>query len=249
MQMKKPLNFLLTLFIVVAVSCSKDSGSNQNLSSGLVACYSLNGNAKDNTANHNDGTLHGGTSASDHLGNSNGAYQFNGTSDYISLPAQTLMNNNYSYSIWMKVDVLPASGTAVCIFSIGDVNDSKHQTLAMANTYSSGNVTGMSVGGYNNGTPAQSSNLTNLPTVGTWTHIVGVRNNTSLLMYVNGNLVSSADASGTTPYYGTTVAAYLGARCNLTQYFKGTIDSFMIYSRAITADEVSALYKQTAPCQ
>jgi hypothetical protein len=186
---------------------------------------------------------------SDHLGNVNGAYQFNGTSDYISLPAQALMSNDYSYSIWLKVDALPEPGTAICIFSIGDVNDTKQQTLAMANLYASGKISGISVGGYNNGLPAISSNLIDLPVVGQWYHIVGVRNSSSLLMYENGALVSTVPTGGTTPYYGTTVAANLGVRCSLTQYFKGAIDNFLVYNRAITNEEVIQLYKKRIPCR
>ena len=221
----------------------------QSLTDGLVACYSLNGNVRDCSGNYNDGTLYGGTLAPDHLGANNNAYQFNGTSDYISLPSHALKNNNYSYSIWLKASTLPASGTAACIFSIGDINDSKHQTLAMANNYGSGSITGLSVGGYNNGSPAQSSVLTSLPTVGQWYHIVGVRSNSSLTMYVNGILVDSSDAGGTTPYYGTTVAANLGVRCNLTQFFTGVIDNFLLYNRTITEEEIKILYQEGLPCQ
>jgi hypothetical protein len=221
----------------------------QSLTNGLVACYSLDGNARDCSGNYNDATLHGGTLSSGHLGNTNGSYQFNGTSDYISLPASALKNNNYSYSIWMKVNTLPATGSAVCIFSIGDVSNSQHQTLALANSYSSGNLTGMSVGGYNNGSPAQSSVITSLPTTGQWYHIVGVRSSSSLKMYVNGALVGSSDAGTTTPYYGTTVAANLGARCNLTQFFAGTIDNFLLYNRVISDQEIKVLYQEGLPCQ
>ena len=221
----------------------------QSLTNGLVACYSLNGNARDCSGNYNDGTLYGTTLAADHSGITNGAYQFNGVSDYISLPAHALKNSVYSYSIWFKADALPSPGNAVCIFSIGDVIDTKQQTLALANNYSSAGTTGMSVGGYNNGLPASSSTLTSLPTVGQWYHIVGVRTSTSLSLYVNGSFVASADAGTTTPYYGTTVAANLGARCNLTQYFSGEIDNFLIYNRAITDQEIKVLYLEGLPCQ
>jgi hypothetical protein len=160
-----------------------------------------------------------------------------------------MKNNSYSYSIWLKINALPVSGTAVCVFSIGDVNDSKHQTLALANNYSSIGITGMSVGGYNNGIPAQSSTLTNLPAIGQWYHVVGVRTSSSLTMYVNGTLAGTADAGATTPYYGTTVAANLGVRCNLTQFFAGVIDNFLLYNRAISEKEIKILYQEGLPCQ
>jgi len=220
----------------------------QSLTSGLVASYSLNGNARDCSGKYNDGTLFGGTLTADHSSVAGGAYKFNGTSDYISLPVQPLKNNEYSYAIWFKVDALPGSGSAVCVFSIGDVNDTKHQTLALANNYSSAGTTGMSVGGYNNGTPTSSGTLTSLPTIGQWYHVVGVRTSTSLTMYVNGVQASTVSANGT-PYYGTTVAAYLGARCNLTQYFSGSIDNFVVYNRAITQQEINVLYQEGIPCQ
>lgn len=52
---------------------------------GLVSYYGFNGNANDCSGNSNNGTVNGATLTTDRFGNTNSAYSFNGTSDYISI--------------------------------------------------------------------------------------------------------------------------------------------------------------------
>jgi len=62
-----------------------------DLNKGLVAYYPFNGNANDMSGNNNNGILHGGVSlTSDHNGNADGAYSFNGIDGYISASANSL---------------------------------------------------------------------------------------------------------------------------------------------------------------
>jgi len=50
---------------------------------GLLAWYPFNGNANDESGNGKNGTVNGATLTTDRLGNTNSAYSFNGTTDYI----------------------------------------------------------------------------------------------------------------------------------------------------------------------
>ena len=52
---------------------------------GLVAWYPFNGDAIDASGNGNNGIVHGATLTTDRFGNTNAAYYFNGTTDYIEL--------------------------------------------------------------------------------------------------------------------------------------------------------------------
>jgi len=76
-----------------------------------------------------------------------------------------------------------------------------------------------------------------------WTHFFYVINDTTTQLYVNGvydsqqtTALSSDDASLVIGSY------YTGS----THFFNGTIDEVMIWKRALTADEISALYNASA---
>jgi len=65
--------------------------SQMNPDSGLVAYYPFSGNANDTSGNGYDGTVYGATLTTDRFGNSNSAYSFDGSENYISIP----VNINY----------------------------------------------------------------------------------------------------------------------------------------------------------
>jgi hypothetical protein len=87
--------------------------------------------------------------------------------------------------------------------------------------------------------------------VGVWTHLVGVVDTsaTKVLLYKNG--VLTWDANQERPITSTilsgSVALYMGRWSGVGRYFVGDLDDIVIYSRALTADEVALLYKQPAP--
>jgi hypothetical protein len=223
--------------------------SQVNLQQGLVACYSFSGNANDGTGHNHNGSVNGAKLTTDRFGAANNAYQFNGYSDYIEIPAAPFKNPVYSYSLWARVSSLPASNGSANIFSIGDETTSKHQTINVSDSYASGAATGITVGGYNNGEPPTTSVQSGiLPSVNTWYHIVSVRVNNEMRMYVNGVLIGTASANMTTPHYGSNVHAFFGARCNYTQFFNGAIDDIVLYDRALTVSEVQELYQHGTPC-
>lgn len=84
-----------------------------------------------------------------------------------------------------------------------------------------------------------------------WTHVVLVRDASTLktTFYINGVL----DSKGWQTYSPSQVAAsgiaaYVGARGGGgANYFKGSIDEFRIYDRAVTASEVIGLYDAIVP--
>src|SRR4051812_30708719 len=84
-----------------------------DLSSGLVAYYPFNGNADDQSDNHNNGIVHGATLALDRAGRPNQSYSFNGVDNYIELPDSPLFDaDDYSVSLWFNSTKLPHLGDA-----------------------------------------------------------------------------------------------------------------------------------------
>ncbi|RYD87074.1 MAG: hypothetical protein EOP54_29355, partial [Sphingobacteriales bacterium] len=75
-----------------------------SLQVGLIAYYPFNNSAADSSGNNYNGTTFDVLPTTDRHGNSDAAYQFNGTNQYISTttayPAANL--NNFTYNFWFK---------------------------------------------------------------------------------------------------------------------------------------------------
>jgi hypothetical protein len=237
------------LFFFLCSYVTTSAFSQINLQSDLIACYSFEGNANDGTGNNNHGTVNGATLTTDRFGNQNNAYQFNGSNSYISIPTSQLLNNNYTYSIWIKLSSLPEPSVSAVAWSIGD-NTSRHQTINVSNFYSSGGATGICSGGYNLiSSPATTGLQSNvLPSINQWYHVVSTRTDTEMRLFINGSLIAASSTSNSLPYYGSPPYAILGMRCNLTQPFNGAIDDVTLYNRALTVQEVQKLFSDGVPC-
>ncbi|NIP27199.1 MAG: hypothetical protein GWN67_28365, partial [Phycisphaerae bacterium] len=74
-----------------------------------------------------------------------------------------------------------------------------------------------------------------------WYHIVGTNDGSNLKIYVNGVCRATVDSSGRS---GSSYDAYIGSDGNDVDdyYFDGEIDSVKIFSRALSSDEIEALY-------
>ena len=78
---------------------------------------------------------------------------------------------------------------------------------------------------------------------GQWYHVAGTFNGDTFELFVNGVSQGTAGFSGTRPssISNTTIGMML-QNANDMRHFEGTIDEVKIYDRALTANEVAALY-------
>ena len=227
-----------------------------NLKNGLIACYPFNASAVDATGNGNDGIVSGALLSTDRFGNANSAYSFDGNS-HISISPNQFKNQSYTYATWVNLDAIPAEGDQNCFIVIGGVG--ADQGLVVASNYSNIAANGFSIGGYNSGNPTVSSNWSiTKPDVGKWYHTVVTRDNTSIKLYVDGILIannsSNTATNGTVPAYASPTYAIFGSRVGaggFIQSMQGSLDDIYIYNRAITAEEVTALFLSTksTPCE
>jgi hypothetical protein len=211
--------------------------------SGLVVYFPFNGDAGDSSGNAINGTVYGADLTTDRFGDSNSAYYFNGTSDYISLPGSSLKLSQYTYSLWAEIKTLPGSGTQYMVMAIGSSGGDQH--INALNNDPTGN--GWGVGVYNTTTPTiyeayQGANLK----ASEWVHVAVTRSANVLRLYVNGTEVDlDSSASPTSPNYGSgSTIGVIGARNNLTYHFNGKIDDVRIYNRPLSASEVDQLFQE-----
>lgn len=220
---------------------------------GLVGWWPFNGNANDESGNGNNGTVNGATLTTDRFGNTNRAFNFDGLSNYISIPDNNSLDfiSTYSISVWVQI---PDYSTPQ--FQNGSGATDPTRTV-IAKPRDSGWQTGYSIGSVdgsqsnkfvhrNNTNSNQSFVHSNAPLpLNTWVNIVAVRTNTSLLLYKNGILESYSSLSFSLS--NSSEPLYIGKEFtnlneNWYRYFKGKIDDIGLWSRALSQQEITALY-------
>ncbi|MEM3893579.1 MAG: LamG domain-containing protein [Thermofilum sp.] len=77
-----------------------------------------------------------------------------------------------------------------------------------------------------------------------WYHFVGVRDGDTIKIYVNGVLRKST--SGVVGSVNNTLDVIIGNRGDLQTPFNGIIDDVRIYNRALSDDEIRAIYERGA---
>jgi hypothetical protein len=168
---------------------------------------------------------------------SGGPYTLNGTSDYVDLP-DGITGDLYDFSVacWVRLNTLD---TWSRIFDFGgDANVFMMLTPASGNTgypyfciTTSGNDGEQGV----NGTGA-------LP-AGSWQHIAVTRSGNTGILYINTQEVGRNTGMTLNPAdLGNTTNNYIGrSQWDHDPYLNASIENFVVYNRALSASEVSAL--------
>lgn len=220
---------------------------------GLVGWWPFNGNANDISGNGNNGTVNGATLTTDRFGNSNKAFNFNGLSDYISIPDNNSLDftTAYSISVWVQI---PDYSTPQFLNGSGAKDPVR---TILGKPRNSGWTTGYSISSIdsnesnkfahrNNTDFNQSFVHSNAPLpLNTWVNIVAVKTSTNLLLYKNGVLEQSTNSS--ILLTNSSEPLYIGKEFtslneNWYRYFKGKADDIGLWNRALTQQEITALY-------
>jgi hypothetical protein len=233
--------------IIYSDTCNSVSGS---LVNGLVAYYPFCGNAKDQSGNGLNGTVNGATLTNDRFGNSNSAYSFT-TNQEIVIP-NTSSQNTYPFSLsfWYKLPSYPTgqNGNIFTKYTPGTWNGfgvGIHDYTASAQGAQGFSVapfylqsqSNRLIGLYNE--PAFNHNNMQL---NTWYHIIFTVDNSIGKLYVDGQLFSTHNWTGTPGASNNTNLWKIGGQWN--NWFNGTLDDIGIWNRALTTNEVTQLYNQ-----
>ncbi len=209
---------------------------------GLVACYTMEGDAKDSAGSYT-GTLDNVTFA-DSLAGLGKAAQFNGTNSYVdlgtsfgnligSLGSSTFAAWVYytgSGNVWQRVmDCGNGGATPQVYIMLTTRNAGSLPRFALTTTSTAGEAIATA--------PAVLS-------VG-WHHLAGVvdASTMKIALYVDGNLAQGNVTTTTLPSaLGKTTQNWLGrSQWSSDPYLNGSIDEFRVYNRALSAGEVGYL--------
>ncbi len=206
-----------------------------------IGNYPFTGNANDISGNNNQGTLQNSPAlTTDRFGNSNQAYSFNGSTQYISTSAQYVSPANFTISIWFKTTT--TSGGKLIGFSALQTGQSSQYDRHIYMSNSGQIYFGVYPGAIKsiNSTLSYNDNNWHLATA-TLSSVSG------MTLYVD-NVQVAADATTTTAE-GTTGYWRLGydnlsgwTNLPTSNYFNGVLDEALIYHRALSGAEVTTLY-------
>jgi hypothetical protein len=233
----------LILFIITGVLFGINIKAQIDLNNGLVASYSFNGNANDETENKINGTVNGASLTTDRFDQLGSAYNFDGINDYIIMPADKLPTSERTVSLWFYLNSI-SKGPTPFAYGGGGVGSSWFMCINHSETPKSFHLEAH----WNR--HQLDFYYTNEP-INAWYHWVITTSSTGTKMYLNGNLVASnTDFISNTgvlgKFLGIGVCCSGGGAVPYTDsnvgYFNGKIDDIRIYNRAINEQEVQFLY-------
>jgi len=204
------------------------------LPEGLVVYYPFNGNANDETGHGHDGVVHGATLIEDMCERADSAYWFDGVDDYIDCGNDSILwTPEVTVTCWIKANDL-----------------SRHSPTII--TKSTKGLDGYAILTYDNHIQWEISNhgswnsiLSEPIDTGIWYFVTMTYKDGKLKGYINGVVVDSLTYLMDTPIseplkigHGYDTRGSWG-----TKGFNGSIDNVRIYNRALSPDEVLALYE------
>jgi hypothetical protein len=208
---------------------------------GLIGWWPFNGDANDESGNGNNGIINGAILTTDRNGQADKAYHFDGNNDFIQTPNQSL-SGSVTFSCWYKMDNFNTPGNDMFYVSNQSMtNDIYSSNIAFGfrsyggqygqSTYISSPITGYYA-------------INSLPTVDVWHHFVSVFENGSFvklyldntLIYSNNNVISNSSLPSYPLLFG-------GTGTSNFYYFSGELDDVSIWNRALSEQEILALYQ------
>lgn len=246
--MKKQLSKLITAVSLYCLFITPFSGFAQVPdyvpTNGLVGWWPFNGNGNDESGNGNNGTVNGASLTSDRYDNSNRAFNFNGFSDYISvLDNPSLSVSNVSISAWYYANDYGSEGQLWQghIVSKREVSGwgNSFQLALESTTPTNGIWATYTIGG--NGWVAYNSNVDLVSNE--WINITYTHDNNFAKLYLNGILVATTNVTGGLSF--NNLPMWFGARPAAggnSSFFNGKLDDIGIWNRALTQQEITALY-------
>ncbi|MGH7243293.1 MAG: LamG-like jellyroll fold domain-containing protein [Phycisphaerales bacterium] len=214
---------------------------------GQVGHWRFDGDTLDSSGLANHGVFFGSTPTYV-AGISGEALELNGTTDFVRVANASSLNPISAMSLvaWLKPRAFSGSGSDP-IIDKGYFGHSfpyyQYQLNVTGNLYGSSPA---SLGFYcgASGTPFGAGTAAHFWNPNQWYFVVGTYDGAAVRFYANGELIDQHAASGSLADYGKPVQ--FGKFNNLEYYLPATIDEIRIFDRALSADEIHALYSNPA---
>lgn len=212
-----------------------------SLANGILAWYPFCGNANDESGHGNNGSVSGALLTSDRFGNSNSAYQFNGTNDYILTSLMPPIGKSArTISFWARTNDLNIMTAA----DYGESNSNGGSYQLIFNSPCAGLGLDVSNGVVTRGDTSLINN--------NWHHCVVVYDSSfgntisDAKIFIDGIQQQSISCSAVNPIADINTVALnplnIGRTYSGARFFHGDLDDIGIWDRILTDQEVSNLY-------
>ena len=209
---------------------------------GLVGYWPFNGNANDESGNGNDGVVNGATLTEDRDGNPNSAYNFDGVDDFIEINTltQVAQDSDYTWSFWSNFPDNQFSG-----------NSPFNATGAFITCYSWWLTLGHSGAPglfYKDEAGAEGNNwyvqqyFNQYPSINDWHHFILIKQNTVITVFLDGQNVGSLTSYGFSNFNSGILWYGRKDSGQGSSFYEGLQDDFGYWNRALTEEEILALY-------
>ena len=232
----------LTLFVTVLAAALFGMGCASTLDEGLVAYYPFNGNAKDESGNGHHGEVNGAALGLDRYGTSGSVYNFDGINDYIDLGHLNYnQGNSFAIAFWFKPR---ADWKNQYVIDMRQADAGGKAAAVIYNAYGKNSLTYIVYGSGTHWVPFEVSLK-----VDSYYHIVVLHNSNSQLAvcYVNGKKSNSIPMISLKMEGSNMRVGYRLKTGKDSTFTAGSIDDIRIYNRALSAEEVKALYDLEKP--
>ncbi len=213
--------------------------SSRDINSGLVGYWNFDEGsgttAHDSSGKGNDGTIEGGPHWMQ--GVCGGALKFDGSQNYVEVPDSPSLNfgtGPFSYSVWVRLETDPTAVNQILSKRLTTGNDYELQTQAGRKLEY---IFGDPSHGYSRhfSSKALDLDIFYLVTV--------VRTGGKGYLYINDSLDMTLNS---TQEVNSSSPLFFGMDPYMSEYLNGTLDEVRIYGRALTLDEIQALFKKAA---
>jgi hypothetical protein len=226
----------ILIFTFAGIAQTFNNNGLYSIDSALVAFYPFNGNANDQSGNNNNGIVIGASLTTDRFGNTNNAYQFNGTSDNITVVDNLTLNltNEITLAAWVKrtrygIDMIMEKGGdwthGTCNYgmSLHSMNNNMFYFFFNGGWRGTGGVNDFE-----------------------WHHytVIAQQGNTNPLLYIDGELkqVQYSEGAAIINLATSTLDLHIGAQVGTATYYgANVIDEVRIYNRTLSQTEISQL--------
>ncbi|HTY86563.1 MAG TPA: LamG-like jellyroll fold domain-containing protein [Candidatus Acidoferrum sp.] len=201
---------------------------------GLVGWWRAEGDTYD-FLGLNSGVLHGGVGYV--TGQVGQAFSLDGASGYVEVPgsASLKFTNAMTAEAWIKLN--STSGTKTVITKGQDSDNSDDWLMTIVGGQLNGSI-------YAGGS-WQGGNFSTTMNSGVWYHVAITYDGSVLCGYVNGVLDGQRSISGSlrTTDYALRIGAYAPTNgVSNKNFFAGLIDEASVYNRALSSNEIAAIY-------
>ena len=224
--------------IAVIFFCFGNLFAQVNLDSGLVAFYPFQGNANDESGNGNNGTVMGAIPTTDRFGIDSAAYEFDGSSSYITIESSPSLESPDS-------ELTQASW--IYIYSWSLVGSEFGPITMKTNAYANSFQYRLCV--LPNGINTAINNFSNYVVApdtlnfDEWYFILTTLKNDTVKTYVNGEFIGEGTLTGPIQY--DNLPLQIGRDTpGATEFFHGKLDDIRIYNRALNILEVDSLFNE-----